>query len=63
MQSRARVWQDLWARTEEATLRGAFLRRLRAKLEQASPEDRTAIEEAARWGVAALDGAEEVVPL
>lgn len=63
MQSRARVWQDLWARTEEATLRGAFLRRLRAKLEQASPEDRTAIEEAARWGVAALDGAEEVIAL
>lgn len=63
LQNRAKLWQDLWARTEEATLRGAFLRRLRAKMDAAPPEERAAIEEAARWGVAALDGAEEVTAL
>lgn len=60
LQNKAKLWQDLWARTGESTLRGAFLRRLKSKLDAAPPEERDAIEEAARWGVAALDGGEEV---
>lgn len=63
LQNKSRVWQDLWVRTEETTLRGAFLRRLKEKMDAAPPEERAAIEEAARWGVAALDGREEVTEL
>lgn len=63
LENRARLWQDLWARMEESTLRGAFLRRMRAKLDAAPPEEQQAIEDAARWGVAALDGGEEVTAL
>ena len=63
LQNRSKLWQDLWARVEETTLRGACLRRMRDKMDAAPPEEQSAIEDAARWGVAALDGAEEVVPL
>lgn len=61
LQNRAKVRQDLWARTEESTLRGAFLRKLRTQFDAAeTPESQAAIEDAARWGIAALDGGEEV---
>lgn len=61
LQNRAKIRQDLWSRANEATLRGAFLRKLRAQLDTAgTPEAQAAIEDAARWGIAALDGGEEV---
>ena len=47
---------DLWARAEEDSLRGLFLRQLRQKRDQAGSEaERQVIEQAARFGLAALD--------
>lgn len=60
LQNRIKIRQNLWDRADESTLRGTFLRKLRAQLDTASPEEKIAIEDAARWGIAALDGAEEV---
>lgn len=60
LQSRVKVRQNLWERADESTLRGAFLRKLRSQLDAASPDEKIAIEDAARWGIAALDGTEEV---
>ena len=48
-------------RAEEDSLRGIFLRRLREKYDSAQAEERELIEQAARWGLAALDNMEEVV--
>ena len=43
------------------TLRGLFLKKLRAKYDAArDDEQRRRIEQAARWGLAALDNMEEV---
>ena len=60
VQNQVRLAQDLWARRGEMTLRGLFLRKLYDRLETAGPEERELIEAAARWGIAALDGGEEV---
>ncbi len=51
-----RLAQDLWARAEEDSLRGLFLRDLKAQLAAAETEaDRQRITMAARFGLAALD--------
>ena len=51
--------EDLWARAGENTLRGVFLRRMRARLEAAGDEAaRALVLEAARLGLAALEGRE-----
>ena len=51
-----RIRQDVWARAEEDSLRGLFLRRLRQKWEAAADETaRRAVTQAARFGLAALD--------
>lgn len=51
---------DLWARAEEDTLTGLFLRKMRDRIELAeSPEERAELERAARFGLAALEGREE----
>ena len=51
---------DLWARADEDTLTGLFLRNMRARVELAeSPEERAQLERAARFGLAALEGREE----
>lgn len=53
--------RDIWEYAGEDTLRGLFLLKLRKKLENArSDEERREIEQAARWGLAALDNMEEV---
>lgn len=53
--------RDLWESAGEDTLRGLFLRRLRSRYDAAAGEDeRARIEQAARWGLAALNNAEEV---
>ena len=57
-----RLKQSVWEKAGEDTLRGLFLKKLRAKYERArTDEERSRIEQAARWGLAALDNREEVV--
>lgn len=56
-----RIKQDVWERAGDDTLRGAFLRALRRRLDEAGDDDRRElIEQAARWGLAALDNREEI---
>ena len=60
LRDETRLRRDVWARAEEDSLRGAFLRRLRAKYDAAAEDAaREAITRAVRWGLAALDGGEE----
>ena len=57
LRDRTRIKQDVWARSGEDSLRGLFLRELRTKYEAAAEEsERTKIEQAVRFGLAALDG-------
>ena len=57
-----RLRRDLWESAGEDTLRGLFLKRLKSTFDAAkTEEERLKIEQAARWGLAALDNAEEVV--
>lgn len=59
-----RLREDLWARADEDSLRGAFLRRLREKYAAAGTDaERDTLTQAARWGLAALDNREEAVRL
>ena len=51
--------QSLWARKEEDTLTGLFLRSMAQKIAEASPEERPFLERAVRFGLAALEGREE----
>ena len=54
------VRRDLWSRAEEDTLTGGFLRRMRARLDQAEDDGaREALEAAVRFGLAALEHREE----
>lgn len=55
LRDRTRLGEDIWARAEEDSLRGEFLRALRASYAGASEKERGAIERAARFGLAALD--------
>ena len=51
--------QDLWAAAGEDTLRGLFLRELRQRYDAAdTPEEKQCIADAARLGLAAMDGRE-----
>lgn len=51
-----RMAEDIWARSEEDSLRGLFLRELRIKWNAAATEEeRETITRAARFGLAALD--------
>ena len=52
----------MWERAGDDTLRGLFLMKLKKRFDAAGTEEqRLAIEQAARWGLAALDKREEVV--
>lgn len=51
--------RNLWARTEEDTLTGLFLRTMRRRLNEAGEEDKPMLERAIRFGLAALEGREE----
>ena len=52
---------DIWEKCSEDTLRGLFLSKLKAQFDEASTdEDKAMIEKAVRWGLAAVDNAEEV---
>lgn len=54
--------QDLWARAGEDSLTGLFLREMRARLESAGEEEKDKLLLAARFGLAALEGGEDVRP-
>ncbi len=56
VQDHTRMAEDVWQRAGEDSLRGLFLRELRAKWEAAgSDEERGTVTHAARFGLAALD--------
>ena len=56
LRDRTRVAEDIWARAEEDSLRGLFLRRLRQRRREAeSGAEREAVDRAVRFGLAALD--------
>lgn len=56
-----RIRADVWEKTGGDTLRGRFLSGLRRRFDACTDEDeRRKIEQAARWGLAALDNMEEV---
>ena len=62
LRDETKLRRGVWDSAGEDTLRGLFLQRLRSKYEAArDDEERKRIEQAARWGLAALDNAEEVV--
>ena len=64
LRDETRLKRDVWALAGEDTLRGLFLKSLRAEYDAAdSDAAREQITMAARWGLAALDRDEEVFPL
>jgi DNA repair exonuclease SbcCD nuclease subunit len=50
---------SLWARREEDSLTGLFLRSMAKRMETAAPEETLILERAVRFGLAALEGREE----
>ena len=61
LRDETRLRRDVWDSAGEDTLRGLFLAKLRARYDKTKDEaERLRIEQAARWGLAALDNAEEV---
>ena len=50
---------DLWARLEEDTLAGMFLRNMKKRMATATPEELPLLERAVRFGLCALEGREE----
>lgn len=56
LRDRTRVRQDVWARADEDSLRGEFLRRLRGRYDAAiDDKERETVTQAVRFGLAALD--------
>ena len=53
---------DLWARGSEDSLTGLFLREMRARLEAADGDEKDKLLLAARFGLAALEGGEDIRP-
>ena len=61
LRDRTRIRRSVWERAGEDSLRGLFLLKLRRRYDNAkSDEERSRIEQAARWGLAALENMEEV---
>lgn len=57
-----KISHSIWERAGDDSLRGAFLSKMRAQYDQARDDGaRLQIEQAVRWGLAALDNREEVV--
>ena len=53
---------DLWAQADADTLKGGFLRALKARYDAASPEQRPVIARAARLGLDLMEGREVSLP-
>ena len=58
MRDHTRLRRDLWEGCGEDSLRGLFLAELRAEYDQADEEGRAAIEQAVRFGLAAMENRE-----
>jgi len=54
--------RDLWERAGEDGLTGLFLREMRRRLDAAAEQDKPSIMLAARFGLAALEGGEDIRP-
>ena len=54
--------RNLWARAEEDNLTGLFLREMRRRLDTAPEEEHAGILLAVRFGLAALEGGEDICP-
>ncbi len=62
LRDETRLRTDLWEHSGDDTLRGLFLKKLKEKFDAARDDrERRMAEQAARWGLAALDNREEVV--
>ena len=62
LRDETRMRANLWEHSGDDTLRGLFLKKLKAKFDAARDDrERRSIEQAVRWGLAALDNREEVV--
>lgn len=61
LRDETRLRRNVWERAGEDSLRGLFLKKLHTQAETADPAQRQRIEQAARWGLAALDRREEVL--
>lgn len=54
--------RDLWARADEDSLTGLFLREMRTRLDGAEGDERDKLLLAVRFGLAALEGGEDIRP-
>ena len=59
---RTTIPTELWARAAEDSLTGLFLRELRARLDSADGSEKDKLLLAARFGLAALEGGEDIRP-
>ena len=59
LRDETRLAESFWRRENEDTLTGLFLRRMKAQLASAGPQEQHLIEKAVRFGLAALEGREE----
>ncbi len=63
LRDETRVRRDLWDRTEEDTLAGLFLQGMRRRLASCGEEkERAVLEDAVRFGLAALERGEDIHP-
>lgn len=62
LQDRTTLPQDLWARVDEDSLTGLFLREMRARLDAAGEGEKDTLLLAARFGLSALEGGEDIRP-
>ena len=63
LRDHTRLRRELWERLEENSLTGLFLRSMRRRMDEAEDgAEREKLELAARFGLAALEGREEVRP-
>ena len=62
LRDRTTLPTELWARAAEDSLTGLFLREMRARLDSADGDERDKLLLAARFGLAALEGEEDVRP-
>ena len=60
LRDHTRLARDLWARLEEDSLTGLFLQEM--ELRRRQEPDNEILELAVRFGLAALEGGEDVVP-
>ena len=60
LRDRTRAGRDLWARMEEDSLTGLFLRSMAARCQKEPDNDM--LQQAVRFGLAALENGEDIAP-